>query len=59
MTESEARERAQRQGIQVRQLPSKAFRFVGDGVDVVVADLRNLTEKDLQRYAPDDDTPCA
>jgi hypothetical protein len=55
MTEQEAKERAKSMGVRIRQLPCKAFHLIGNGVDVIVTDLRTLTEKDLQRYVPDDD----
>lgn len=55
MTEQEAKDRCNRLGLRIGQLPCKAWHLIGNGVDVIVTDLRALTEKDLQRYEPDDD----
>lgn len=55
MTEEQARERANRLGVRIRQLPCKAYHLIGNGIDLVITDLRILTDKDLQRYEPDDD----
>lgn len=58
MTEQEAKERCNRLGLRIRQLPCKAWHLIGNGIDLVITDLRILTDRDLQRYEEPDDEPA-